>query len=75
MATNRSYETDGLDDPSRDWLQCVIRVTPHPEWGEARVLRWYPASEGRGQTLRIKAENHPAPQIVSVLDVEIISGG
>jgi len=73
MSTNRSYETDGLDDPTHDWLQRVVRVTAHPEWGDARVLRWYPAGEGQGQSLRIKAENNPAPQVVSILDVEVVS--
>lgn len=75
MATNRSYETDGLDDPTSVWLQRVVRVPEHPEWGEARVLRWYPAAGGRGQSLRIKAENHRAPQVVSVLEVEVVSKG
>lgn len=75
MATNRSYETDGLDDPTSVWLQRVVRVPEHPEWGEARVLRWYPAAGGRSQSLRIKAENHRAPQVVSVLEVEVVSEG
>lgn len=73
MATNRSYDTGGLDDPTQDWLQRIVRVTAHPEWGNARVLRWYPAQGGKGQTLRIRAENHPAPKVVSVLEVEIVS--
>ena len=73
MARNRSYETDGLDDPNQDWLQRVVRVTAHPEWGDARVLRWYPAAAGQAQRLRIKPINNPAPQVVSVLDVEVVS--
>ena len=75
MATNRSYETDGLDDPTSAWLQRVVCVTEHPEWGEARVLRWYPAGGGKGQTLRIKAENQRAPQVVSVHEVQVVSEG
>ena len=75
MATNRSYDTDGLDDPTQDWLQRIVRVTAHPEWGNARVLRWYPAQGGKGQQLRIMPENHPAPKIVSILEVEVVSAG
>ena len=75
MAKNRSYETNGLDDPNQDWLQRIVRVTAHPEWGDARVLRWYPAQAGKAQKLRIRAENRPAPMVVSVLEVEVVSEG
>lgn len=73
MVANRSYETDGTDDPTRQWLQRIVRVRTHPEWGKARVLRWYPASGGQPQRLRIMAEAHPAPQIVPLAQVEIVS--
>ena len=72
MSTNRSYFTDGLDDPSQDWLTRKVLVKAHPEWGEARVLRWYPAAEGQGQRLRIMAAERSAPQIVSVLEVDVV---
>ena len=75
MVTNRSYDTDGLDDPTQDWLQRVVRVIKHPEWGPARVLRWYPSVAGNAQMLRIKAQNKAAPQLVSILEVEVISEG
>ena len=75
MATNRSYDTGGLDDPTQGWLQRIVRVTAHPEWGNARVLRWYPAQGGKGQQLRIMAENHSVPLLVSVLEVEVVSAG
>ena len=69
---NRSYETDGLDDPSKDWLQRTVRVKAHPEWGVAQVLRWFPASGGMGQRLRIMAANNPAPQVVFVRDIDVV---
>ena len=73
MATNRSYHTDGLDDPNQLWLRRLVRVPAHPEWGEARVLRWYPAQGDKSQQLRIKPAKHGAPKVVSVLEVEVVS--
>ena len=67
---NRSYETDGTEDPSRQWLQKTVRVKGHPEWGLARVLRWYPAAAGLAPRLRILPHNITAPQVVALTDIE-----
>ena len=74
--TNRSHETDGLDDPNQGWLNCRLRMRKHPEWGILRVLRWYPAPvEGGGQTLRVLREGSQLPQMVAVREVEIVDEG
>ena len=73
MAQNRSYETDGQDDPTRYWLRLTVRVKTHPEWGLARVMRWYPAAAGFPQRLRVMPEKVSAPQVVSITDVEVVS--
>ncbi|MBJ80476.1 MAG: hypothetical protein CMH60_04085 [Myxococcales bacterium] len=70
---NTSYLTDGTEEPIEQWLRKTVRVRKHPEWGNARVLRWYPAAGSTPQRLRILAENNPAPQIVSILEVEVLS--
>ena len=70
---NHSFETDGTEDPTRRWMQHRVKVRTHPEWGEARVMRWYPAAGGLSQRLRIMADNSHIPQIVSITDVEIVS--
>lgn len=64
----------GLDDPSREWLRRVVRVKSRPEWGVARVIRWYPATEGRPETLRVMAQGVRSQQLVSVDDVELLDG-
>ena len=69
---NRSQETSGLDDPTQDWLKRLVRVVPHPQWGVARVLRWFPASGGSGQRLRIQPANTRYPQTVLVRDVRVV---
>ncbi|MDP7039387.1 MAG: hypothetical protein QGI45_09530 [Myxococcota bacterium] len=70
---NTSYQTDGTEEPIEQWLRKLVRLRAHPEWGTARVLRWYPAVGLEPQRLRILAENNPAPQVVSIYDVEVIS--
>lgn len=71
--TNRSYYTDGTDDPTRDWLQKVVRVIDHPEWGLGRVMRWYPAIDGKPARLRLMCARNRAPQVVFVSDIEIVA--
>ncbi len=73
MSPNQSYYTDGTDDPNRDWLQRVVRVRSRPEWGRARVMRWYPATGATPARLRIMAEHMRAPQIVPVSDVDVLT--
>jgi hypothetical protein len=70
MATNRSYYTDGTDDPRTTWLQRTVRVTGHPEWGTARVMRWFPAGGGQPPRVRIRCSAITAPQIVAVSELE-----
>ncbi len=70
---NTSYRTDGTEEPIEQWLRKTVRLPGHPEWGTARVLRWYPAVGLEPQRLRILAENKSAPQVVSIYDVEIVS--
>ncbi len=73
MAVKRQeLHTAGLDDPRRNWLQQVVRVTTHPEWGPARVLRWYPAAAGQPERLRLMTATLAAPQIVKVTEVEVV---
>jgi len=69
---NRSNYTDGLDHPTRSWLQKVVRSKTQTQWGTGRVLRWYPAAAGLPARLRVRFENISAPQVVSVADVEIV---
>jgi hypothetical protein len=64
----------GLDDPNLRWLQQQVRVKNHPEWGVARVMRWYPASGERPELLRIMPQSVRAAQIVAVTDVELVFG-
>ena len=71
-AQNRTEETDGQDDPTRVWLQRTVRIKSRPEWGLARVLRWYPASGTQPQRLRIMAQGIAAPQVVPLTDVEVV---
>jgi hypothetical protein len=71
--TNRSRETDGLDDPNQGWLNRRLRMRKHPEWGILRVLSWFPATvEGEGQRLRVLRPGQQSPQMVAVRDVEIV---
>lgn len=71
---NRSNDgIPGLDDPNLHWLKRAVRVKSHPEWGEARVLRWYPATGGEPERLRVMPEGATArPQLVAVTDVELV---
>lgn len=69
---NQSAETDGLDDLSRLWLQRIVRVKSRPDWGLARVIRWYPAVADQPERLRIMAKNLRAQQMVSIDDIEVI---
>lgn len=62
----------GLDDPSQEWLRRVVRVKSRPEWGVARVVRWYPAAEAGPETLRIIAQGVRSQQLVAIDDVEVI---
>lgn len=72
-ATNRSYDTDGMEDPTRQWLQRRVRVRNHPEWGIGRVMRWYPAHSGQPARLRVMMEGRRSPQIVQVADVDVLT--
>lgn len=71
MIANRSYDTDGLDNPTQGWLQRRVRMRARPEWGTGRVMRWYPAGAGLPPRLRVMFERQKAPQVVSVHDIEI----
>ena len=73
-ARNRSNDgIAGLDDPNLTWLKRAVRVKTHPEWGEARVLRWYPAVGDEPERLRVMPEGSAArPQLVAVTDVELV---
>ena len=71
MVANRSYETAGIDDPAVEWMKRSVRVKAHPEWGQARVIRWFPADGDQPERLRIMTRALLAPQIVAVADVEI----
>ena len=72
-ATNKSHYTDGLEDPAKDWLQRVVTVKSHPEWGTARVMRWFPAADGQPARLRILSEGAKAQKVVPVTDIEILA--
>ena len=72
MNPNRSYDTGGMENPSRNWLQHRVRVTTHPQWGVGRVMRWFPAGDGNPARLRVMMTKAEMPQIVRVSDVEII---
>ncbi len=72
LPLNRSSDTDGLDDLSRHWLQRIVRVKSHPDWGLARVVRWYPAVADQPERLRIMAKNLRVQQIVPIDDVEVV---
>ena len=72
MNANHSYESAGLDDPSKNWMQHVVRVTKHPEWGLARVLRWFPAEGVEPVRLRIMAEGLRQQQVVRADEVELV---
>ena len=69
-ALNHSIATAGLDDPEQTWMQTIVRIPAHPEWGKARVLRWYPAEHEAPERLRIMAEHNARPVLVRVDDVE-----
>lgn len=71
-ASNRSYFTEGTDNPTQEWLQRRVRVRSHPEWGVGRVLRWYPARAGNPPTLRVMMDRVRAPKIVKVTDVVVV---
>jgi len=73
MMTNRSYPTDGTDQPEQDWMQKSVTVPAHPEWGKGRVVRWYPASGDQPARLRLYLEGSTATPVVSVDEVEIRS--
>jgi hypothetical protein len=69
----RAEPVTGLDDPNRSWLQRRVRVRSHPEWGVARVVRWYPATAGQPERLRIFAPGMRAQELVQASDVELVS--
>jgi hypothetical protein len=69
---NHSFDTAGLDDPGKNWMQHLVRVPRHPEWGTARVLRFYPAEGGEPVRLRIMAEGARRPQVVRADEIEVI---
>jgi hypothetical protein len=71
---NHSFDSAGLDDPRKSWMQHLVQVKLHPEWGWARVLRWYPAEGLEPVRLRIMAEGMPQPQVVRADEVEIVDG-
>jgi hypothetical protein len=73
VTANHSYDTSGLDDPGKNWMQRLVRVPSHPEWGHARVLRWYPAEGHEPVRLRIMADGMRQPQVVRADEVEILS--
>ena len=70
---NRSASTAGLDDPRANWMQRVVRVTAHPEWGCARVVRYFPPTATAPERLRIMADGGGQPQIVRADEVVVLS--
>ena len=60
------------------WATDVVDVVRgpvnhvHPEWGDARVLRWYPAGGGHPQRLRVMPYRQGTATIVDVSDVDIV---
>jgi len=70
---NHSYESAGLDDPGRQWMQHWVRVKTHPEWGLARAVRWFPAEGGAPERLRIMTEQLRQPLLVDVADVNLVT--
>ena len=71
-ASNRSYETAGLEDPDQHWMRHAVRVKSHPEWGTVRVLRWFPAVGDQPAMLRVYPPTTAVPSLVPVTDVEIV---
>lgn len=72
MDANHSFPTAGLDDPGQNWMQHLVRVTAHPEWGFARVLRWYPAEGSEPVRLRLMAEHRRQAVVVRADEVELV---
>ena len=70
---NHSFDSAGLDDPGKNWMQHVVRVKNHPDWGFARVLRWYPAAGNEPVRLRIMTEALKQPQIIRADEAEIVT--
>jgi len=70
MTTNRSYDTEGLDNPTVQWTLRHVRAKAHPQWGVGRVMRWYPAHGGQPPRLRVMFEGMPAPQVIATTEVE-----
>jgi hypothetical protein len=63
--------TAGLDNPERRWMEKLVRIKSHPEWGILRVIRWFPAASGQAEMLRVFSSHLTAPQIAGTADVEV----
>ncbi|MBI5511965.1 MAG: hypothetical protein HY903_24675 [Deltaproteobacteria bacterium] len=73
MTLNRSVATAGLDDPTKQWMQRLVTVQDHPEWGVSRVLRWFPAEGNEPERLRVMPEGHRQPQLVRADAVAVVT--
>jgi hypothetical protein len=63
----------GLDDPNRRWLQQLVKVRAHPEWGVARVVRWYPCANGQPERLRVFAHGMRAQKVVAISEIDLVT--
>jgi len=61
----------GLDNPARRWLEKLVRVKAHPEWGAVRVMRWFPGGGGQPEMLRVFSSHLPVPMTVEAAQVEV----
>lgn len=71
-ASNRSYDTAGLEDAAQQWMQRGVRIKAHPEWGVVRVLRWFPAVGQSAAKLRVFGSSMAAPLVLTIDDVEVV---
>ena len=72
MAMKMTTVVIGIDDPTQRWLEKRVRVTAHPEWGRARVTRWFPGASPGPERLRILPENERAHKVVLVSEIEVV---
>ncbi|MEK7703515.1 MAG: hypothetical protein AAB426_01040 [Myxococcota bacterium] len=69
---NVPHDITGLDDSVRRWMDKIVLVPDHPEWGEVRVLRWFPGTGDQPEQLRVLSPQLRAPKVVRVGDVRIV---
>lgn len=69
---NVPHDITGLDDPERRWMDKIVLVTAHPEWGAVRVLRWFPGADSDAPQLRVLSPQLRVPKVVGVDDVQVV---